>query len=514
MKRCRVSIDRALTLAFYRPNLGVARNSTDHRPTGDDLGSRLRLRLVKVPIDKVRATQAGMSSEQGAEVPHIAHILVGDSDPDRALARAEELGAAGYRTMQVSDAASLVKLASSRVPDAVMVGGFSGTPDGIEIAAALKGADTTRHIPVILIGGDTTKAERARALAAGVDDLLPVDADGAEILARLPRLVRSAVMLAELYRRTESASRFDVRVDPRSFQRGYPDRPRVLAVAENGESLSGLQRTLERAGFQAVPERSAFRAGDRLDDERFDATVVRVDAGDDIERVLFLCAHIRNNPRLFNQPTLVSAPGTVNVDRTALYRGGAGIAMIGAADDDLLSMYTHMLVARQRLRWTLRDPFKATLAEGTRDELKGVYSRAFFDAHLERVLGAARNRGSNLSLGIVRIANVTGLEEDFGAEETAALMQQLSNWVGGMTRIEDTVARLGHADFAMILTDTPEIEAMRVIQRIAGILQQSEFHMSEEVMQPIHVWVQTGVVGIAPDDTAQGILARAMDAVV
>lgn len=441
-------------------------------------------------------------------MPTLAHILVGESDPETALSRVEALNSGGYRALQVSDAAGLVKLACSRTPDAILLGDFPGQPDAVDIAAALKSADTTAHIPIILIGGAEDRGTRRRALDAGIDDILPSDVDMPEILARLPRLVRSSIMLAELNRRVATAKTFGVKVDPRAFRRGYPERPRILAVAQNGNALSHLSRDLDKHGFEAVPERSAFRAGDRLDEERFDATVISVSAGDDPERVMHLCAHIRNNPRLFNQPTLVSAPEDIFPDRLALYRGGAGIAMIGDGDVGLLATYAQMLVSRQRLRWTLRDPFKATLAEGTRDVLPGVYSRAFFDAHLACVLDAAKSRKANLSLSVVRIGNLSGLQEEFGAEATAVLMQQLASWVGGMTRIEDTVARLDDADFALILTDTAENEAFRVVQRIAGILQQSDFHMTEEIMQAIRVWVQTATVGIAPDDTAESLLAR------
>ncbi len=442
-------------------------------------------------------------------MPLLAHILIGDSDPDIAYSRAESLTAAGYRAMQVSDPSSLLGLASSRRPDAIILGSFNGAPDAIDIAAALKDADATAHIPIILIGGSRDTETRKRALDAKIDDILPSDVEPIEILFRLPRLVRSSIMLAELSRRVETAKSFNVSVDPRTFKRGYPDRPRILAVAENGTALNTLQRTLDKEGFDAVPERSAFRAGDRLDDERFDATVVQVSPDDDLDRVVHLCAHIRNNPRLFNQPTLVRAPTSAFPDGLTLYRGGAGIAMLGNADEGLMTTYTHMLVARQRLRWTLRDPFKATLAEGTKDTLGGIYSREFFDSHLARVVEATQARSANLSLAVIRVGNFGGLNEEFGDEATDILMRQLSNWISGMTRIEDTVARLGTADFAMIMTETPEAEAIRVVQRIAGILEQSDFHMTEEVMRAVRVWIQTGTVGIAEGDTAESLLSRA-----
>ena len=46
-------------------------------------------------------------------------------------------------------------------------------------------------------------------------------------------------------------------------------------------------------------------------------------------------------------------------------------------------------------------------------------------------------------------------------------------------------------------------------QRIGAILSSSEFHLSEEVMHPIKVWVDGGCAALEAGDTAQTLVQRA-----
>lgn len=444
----------------------------------------------------------------------IGHILVGDPDADAALARCEALGDVGYRALPASEARTVLDLAARRRPDVILLGGFEGEVDGLQIAEALKGADATAAIPIILTGAADVSLYR-RAPVAGVDDVMAAGATFEEVLARLPRLIRSSVMRNELTRRVESAAGFGRRIAPEAFQRNYPERPRVMTVSEHGEQLSDLQQILLMAGFHAIPERSAFRAGERIDDERVDAAVIALHGPAGAERAASLTAHIRSNPRLFNLPTLVVGSGLDAPTRRRLYQAGAGIVaegepLPGGEDAAALTAYLHMLVARQRIRWTLRDPFKATLGPETADaELSGVYSEAFFRAHLARDLASAAERETPLSIALLRLDNLAGVADAHGAEAARVLMQQMADWIGGMTRIEDAAARFGPDGFALLLPETPPEEAERVVQRIVGVLHQSEFHLTEEVMEVVRVWPSAGVAARAPGDDPDALLDRA-----
>lgn len=443
-------------------------------------------------------------------------IVIGDPEAAVAAARAEALAAAGYRTAVACDPTALLSLAAARRPDVALIGGFAAPDDALALCEALRDGPVTAATPLVLTGAaasEMTPEARRRALDIGVDDMLPADAGAEELLARLPRLVRAAVMQAELARRVETAAAFGRLVDPADFSRDYAARPRIMTVSESGGLLSDLQQILLLAGFHALPERSAYRAGERIDDERVDAAVIGLADAADMERAAALAAHIRANPRLFNLPTLIVGEAIGAEDRTRLYGAGVSIVASGRApleEPEGLTAYLHMLVARQRRRWTLRDPFKATLGAQTGDaDLAGVYSAAFLHAHLARQIADAAARETDLTVAVLRIDNIAGVAERHGGESARVLMQQMADWIAGMTRIEDAVGRLGADSFAVLLPETPVDEAERVLQRLIGVLHQSEFHLTEEVMEPARVWPSAGIAARRPHDDADALLARA-----
>jgi diguanylate cyclase (GGDEF)-like protein len=442
-------------------------------------------------------------------MPHLAYILIGDPDPERALSRAEFLNDAGYRCIQASDAHTLIGLAGSRLPDVILMGQFTAPVDSLNIIRALKSADSTQSTPIILMDLPPQADLLTLVQDEEVDDILGPDDDNQELLLRLPRLTRSSVMQAELARRIKTASEFGLTVDRNSFKRPYAKRPLVLAVAPDDASMFDLVEALNAGGFECVPETGYFRAADALDNGRYDAAVILTATADDFDRTQYLCGHIRHNPRLFNLPTLVLTAPATRGRANEFYRGGAAIVLSGLADADRLCTYIHMLVNRQRLRWTLRDPFKALLKDETADVSGVAYSKEFWDAHLARTIDVAQKRQARLAMAYLSIPTLPRIEEEYGKENAEILAHQLADWITSMTRIEDTVARIGPDAFGILLPETPRTEAQGVVQRIIGILHNSEFNLGEDVMQSVRAWASGSATALEPDDTAETFQARA-----
>ncbi|MDF1750998.1 MAG: diguanylate cyclase [Alphaproteobacteria bacterium] len=440
---------------------------------------------------------------------HLAYILIGDPDPECALSRAEFLTNAGYRCIQASDAHSLIGLAGSRTPDVILMGQFTAPVDSLNIIRALKTADATHSIPIVLLDLPHQADLLSLVQDEGVDDILQPNDDNQELLLRLPRLTRSSVMQAELARRLKTASEFGLTVDPKSFNRAYPQRPQVMAVAPDDDSMIDLVEALNGGGFECMPETGYFRAADALDGGRFDAAVIMTASAEDFERTQYLCGHIRHNPRLFNMPTLVLTAPSTQARAKEFYRGGASIVLSGLSDADRLCTYIHMLVSRQRLRWTLRDPFKATLKDETADVSGVAYSKEFWEAHLARTMEIAHARNARLAMAYLSIPTLPRIEEEYGKENAEILAHQLADWITSMTRIEDTVARIAPDAFGILLPETPRAEASGVVQRIIGILHNSEFNLGEDVMQSVRAWAIGSATALEPEDTPESFQARA-----
>lgn len=439
---------------------------------------------------------------------HFAHVLVGDQDAETAMQLVELLNGDGYKAYPVSDANGLLGLAASRRPDAIMVGRFDD-PGQVKLVEKLREATETSDIPVLLYNCDGSAETRRAAVDLGVEDMIEGPLPELLLLARMPALARLSTMRRELKRRLATAADFGTQVDPAGFDRFANRAYHAMVVAQTSAAEADIQTALLDRGVDTVISNNAYAAGDKLDDERFEACVISLAPGDELERAIYLCSHIRHNPRLFNLPVLVIAAKGIFENEAEIYRNGATIALLDNRDLELIGTYVDMLIARQRARWSLRDPMAATSTEKTRDPvLGGVYSRAFLEKHLDRMVTDAQERDMNLSLCTFSIQNVTDIKERYGQEAADILMQQMADWITGLLRTEDVAARTGDIQFTVALTDTNEEDAKAVTQRILGILHHSDFRLTDEIMEAVQVWVQASVVTLTPEDTGSGLMKR------
>ena len=96
-------------------------------------------------------------------------MVVEDNEPSReALSR--RLMRRGYAIVAAADGREAVDMARSVKPDLILMDlGLPGI-DGWEATAQLKGDETTRHIPIIVLSAHAMKDDKELALAAGGDD--------------------------------------------------------------------------------------------------------------------------------------------------------------------------------------------------------------------------------------------------------------------------------------------------------------------------------------------------------
>ena len=120
-------------------------------------------------------------------------MVVEDNEPSRdALCR--RLERRGYAVVPALDGEQAVAMARSSQPDLILMDlGLPGI-DGWEATRRLKGDDSTRRIPLIVLSAHAMPNDRDMALAAGGDDFdtKPVRFD--QLLAKIDTLLaRGAV---------------------------------------------------------------------------------------------------------------------------------------------------------------------------------------------------------------------------------------------------------------------------------------------------------------------------------
>ncbi len=444
-------------------------------------------------------------------MPHAAHILLAAARDAERGRLAVMLADHGYRVSAAASSLTAVALADELNPDVVMFGASLPESEVAQATEALKASARGRSTGVVVIATQPSEAARCRSVLAGADDVIEGKFSDAVLLARLRPLCRLATMQAELDRRMLTAHSLGLPVASEPAG-GEPDSPcRVMLVARSGSTSEHEVREALNGGFDVSVESDPYRAGAIVADERFDAMVLSADRAQTAEPVLYLASHLRNNPSLFNLPVMMLHGDGVFTDDCDPYRYGASIALGLPFEKSALAAGIRVLVRRQRQRWTIRSAYRAihdAVRPGSEIEL---YPADFLKLHLGAAVDQAQRAGRHLSVALFSLRNLGDIKRKYFSEAGELLMTQAASWIAGLVRTEDLVARLGDDEICVVLPDSTIEECRQVTQRIVAILSASDFNLTEEVMQPIRVWVDGASATVSASDTADALLRRARE---
>jgi two-component system, cell cycle response regulator DivK len=96
-------------------------------------------------------------------------LLVEDNEMNRDML-SRRLQRRGYTVVLAMDGQSGVEMAQTQAPDLVLMDMSLQVLDGWEATRRLKGAEPTRHIPIIALTAHAMSGDRDKALEAGCDD--------------------------------------------------------------------------------------------------------------------------------------------------------------------------------------------------------------------------------------------------------------------------------------------------------------------------------------------------------
>jgi len=92
---------------------------------------------------------------------------------------------AGYLTIAASNGKDAAEKAAHFLPDLVILDGIMPEITGFEVARKLKADTRTEHIPIIILTGLMSRADRIKGIAAGANDFLTKPVDSEELLMRV-----------------------------------------------------------------------------------------------------------------------------------------------------------------------------------------------------------------------------------------------------------------------------------------------------------------------------------------
>jgi DNA-binding response OmpR family regulator len=123
---------------------------------------------------------------------NLGTILVVDDDADIRRFVEMNLRLEGYRVMSAADGAMALAMASTDVPDLVLLDVMMPGMDGIEVVRRLKSDVATAAIPVILLSAKAQATDISGGLEAGADDYITKPFDPLELLDKVAALIGAA----------------------------------------------------------------------------------------------------------------------------------------------------------------------------------------------------------------------------------------------------------------------------------------------------------------------------------
>lgn len=162
---------------------------------------------------------------------------------------------------------------------------------------------------------------------------------------------------------------------------------------------------------------------------------------------------------------------------------------IGATDFITKPFDKAQLLARTRAQAKL-DQTARVLAEtsealaehATDDQLTGVRSRRYFLKRGEQDLAFAKRHQRDLAVITVTLDSFESRKQELGPEATNALLCHVANKLKASVRTEDTLARIGAAQFAILAPMLGQDEAVDVCHRITQQVSAAPFsHGASEI---------------------------------
>ncbi|GBF59372.1 response regulator PleD [Candidatus Phycosocius bacilliformis] len=345
------------------------------------------------------------------------------------------------------------------------------------------------------------------------DGVLDSTASSALLAARLGSSLRIAVMADEARLRFQTLARFGGPAHPPVINSNKT--PKVLLFGLPGPDLLQFSTALNAQGADTIAAFTSFTAFDYLHESEFDAVVIL--ARDDRPTAMTFCAAMRRNARMFHMPCLIVGSPDFDNPHEAIERGATDFAIAG--DDDAGAVERLLTyIDEKRSRDALNLAFAAARAPAAIEPTTGLYSEAFFAAHLDLLAHRAFETDRPLSIAIARLDEAASLGAIRGRQAIERLIGQSGAMLSRLVRAEDVAARLDQTSFIVAFPSSDADAAAVAAERIAAVLECTAFDVQADQTsfsndQPVQIKLRTQSASLAPRESALSLIRRVSRAI-
>lgn len=176
--------------------------------------------------------------------------------------------------------------------------------------------------------------------------------------------------------------------------------------------------------------------------------------------------------------------------------------------DALMTLMSEVDALRRELT-TMRGRLDAVQQEADTDSLVPVLNRRAFVRELSRMISFSERYGAPASLVFIDLNNFKTVNDTYGHAAGDAVLEYVASALIEHVRESDIVGRIGGDEFAVILAQANEADAMDKAESLMHLIADKPL----EIMgHKIGVSVSPGAVAFRPGEDAAAALARADEA--
>jgi diguanylate cyclase len=123
------------------------------------------------------------------------------------------------------------------------------------------------------------------------------------------------------------------------------------------------------------------------------------------------------------------------------------------------------------------------LSLAAHDALTGLFNRRTFDGCLKREFENYRRYGNPAALIMIDLDHFKSVNDSLGHEAGDEVLRSVARIIGQSVRATDITARLGGEEFAVILPNSRQIEALPVARRIQDSLRRNSFKFGDTIFK-------------------------------
>ena len=149
--------------------------------------------------------------------------------------------------------------------------------------------------------------------------------------------------------------------------------------------------------------------------------------------------------------------------------------------------------------------YREKLEQAIRDPLTGLYNRRFLLEALEKEVQRSARYGSEASLVIFDVDDFKLVNDRYGHAAGDDVLRAVGRLAEGVIRPADSFARIGGEEFALLLPETSQLEALLVADRVRTAISR------EKILADRKVTVSGGVASCPSDTGEADLLQRLAD---